>query len=142
MDKWYELLRRCRADAEKARELAAAELSKLADALLEGLDYYKGKTGAAGTLDPHGLLRKGQLEWYSPRIEELRKKLGESKDDLKSTDLKTVLQDMRAIGGGAEQVGGVISVIPHPVAQKTGETASAAGGVLTLLSGVGEYFAQ
>jgi hypothetical protein len=138
-----QLFQRCSADAQRARELAAAQLSKLADALLEGLDYYKSETGMAGTLDPHGLLRKGQIEWYSPRIEELRKMLDGNKSDLDRTNLdrRSVLQDMQAIGGAAQQVGDVISIIPVPPAQKVGEAVSTTGGVLSGLAGIGEYFA-
>ncbi|MFC5749362.1 hypothetical protein [Actinomadura rugatobispora] len=143
MDEWHDLRRRCLADAEKSRVLAAAQLSKLADALMEGLNYYKGQR-TVGTLDPNGLLRKGQVDWYSPRIEELRKKLEEGKGDLnlKGSDANTVLKDMKAIGGGASAVGDAISGIPHPAAQGTGGAVSAVGGVLTALSGVGEHFSK
>jgi hypothetical protein len=136
------LLARCRADAQKARELAAAELSKLADGLMEGLDYYKNKTGMPGSLDPQGLLRKGQIEWYSPRIEELRNRLNEDRADMKQPDSASVLKDLQAIGGGAEQVGSVISLIPHPAAQKAGEGVSTVGGVLSGVAGVGEIFGK
>ncbi|GAA3928358.1 hypothetical protein GCM10023085_06920 [Actinomadura viridis] len=143
-DEFDKLFRKCSEEAQKARELAAAELSKVADALMEGLDYYRTKTGTAGTLDPKGLLRTGQLAWYSPRIEALRKELGENKADLgpQQTDLKSVLKDMQSIGAGAQQVGDVISAIPAPPAQRAGETLSAAGGVLSGLAGAGEYFAK
>ncbi|MFF5260540.1 hypothetical protein ACFY4C_16480 [Actinomadura viridis] len=138
------LFRKCSEEAQKARELAAAELSKVADALMEGLDYYKSKTGTAGTLDPKGLLRTGQLAWYSPRIEALRKELTENKADLKpqQTDLKSILKDMQSIGAGAQQVGDVVAAIPAPPAQRAGEALSAAGGVLSGLAGAGEYFAK
>jgi hypothetical protein len=143
IDEWHNLYRRCLADAEKARVLAAAQLSKLADALMEGLNYYKGER-TVGTLDPNGLLRKGQIDWYAPRIEELRKKLEESKSglNLNGTDTNTILKDMKAIGGGASAVGDAISGIPHPAAQGTGGAVSAVGGVLTVVSGIGEHIAK
>lgn len=127
--------------AQEAREIAAQELAKIGDVLLEMLNYYRGKS-KVGKLDPGGLLREGQVQWYSPRIDELGKQLKTEKEHLAgmNLDAKTVGADMKKIGGGAQTVGDLMGLI-EPL-KPAGETVSTVGGVVSELGEVTEHFGK
>ena len=127
--------------AQEAREIAAQELAKIGEVLLEMLNYYRGKS-KVGQLDPGGLLRQGQVQWYSPRIDELSKQLKSEKEHLEglNLDAKTVGADMQKIGGGAQTVGDLMGLI-GPL-KPAGETVNTVGGVVSQLGEVTEHFGK
>jgi hypothetical protein len=140
MDEFARLLRQSQKQSTEARNLAAHELTKINEIIMEILRYYQARGGRINDLDPGGLLRQGQIIWYTPRINELQKQLNSEKKQLESSEIsaKTVGADMQKIGGGAETIGGLMGLI-KPL-EPAGEAVSTVGGVVSQLGEATEHF--
>ncbi|WP_433244044.1 hypothetical protein [Actinomadura nitritigenes] len=139
MDEFVRKRRLLLEQADKDREVAAAELLRISGLLMEMLNYYR-KRSRIGTLDPGGLLNIGQTNWYTPRIQKLEDQLKLERQHIEGADVdgKIIGKDMQKIGGGAETIGGLMGLI-GPL-KPAGETVSTVGGVVSQLGEVTEHF--
>lgn len=104
------LIDKARVKAQQMRSKAASEMVVLGAALENGLNYYSGESGKAGSLDPNGLLTTDQQKNDAIAVARLKAQLKTEAGDLNTSgeDLKSALDNISRTGGDAQKISTII----------------------------------